>query len=348
MFQDTLHTVTTPVAEPVTEPAAAASQPAQTPVVAPVAPATSRPTPRPVEAKVDSVVTDTTQLKTGPAIQSSADQFALSKPDFTHWLHAPLADFPFHAQVDSLFGAPADSCVCVVSSGKAGDPVPYTFKNDNLVTSVLLLSFFLVVWVISRSRSFLSLQISDFFRPPHRENLFAERTQKEFRGQVLLILQTCFVYAILFFDYTRVSQPEVFDAVSPYKLLGASVGICSLFYLLKIVCYSFVNTIFFTAEQNRRWLESYLLSILIQGILLLPVALLMIFFDLSFNYMLVLVIAVLIVAKILLFYKCASTFFGYKFGWVHLFLYFCTLEIAPLTILLQALVSANNFLLTIN
>lgn len=337
MYQDSLRTVTLHAADT----AAAASRP----VAVPAAPVASRRMSVPAEA--DTAVADTVPLRQEPAVQSSDTPFALLEPDFTLWLHSPWGEPLFRTRADSLFGIRADSCFCAVPSGKAGDPVPYTLKGDDLVMSVLLLSFFLVVWVISRSRSFLSTQVSDFFRPPHRENLFAERTEKEFRGQLFLIFQTCLVYGILFFGYTRMRQPEVFEAVPPYLLLGTGVAGCCLYYLLKIVCYSFVNAVFFTAEQNRRWMESYLLSILIQGFLLLPVVLLMIFFGLGLRHTIALVVAVLIVAKLLLFYKCASTFFGYRYGWVHLFLYFCTLEIAPLAVLLQALVSANHYLQTI-
>ena len=84
------------------------------------------------------------------------------------------------------------------------------------------------------------------------------------------------------------------------------------------------------------------------GLALLPVALLVIYFDMSFANMVKAFICILVVDKSLLMYKCYRTFFNYTFGWVHLFLYFCTLEIMPLLILLRIMVYANSFLLTIN
>ena len=81
---------------------------------------------------------------------------------------------------------------------------------------------------------------------------------------------------------------------------------------------------------------------------LFPVALLVVYFDLSFHSMSWLFFCILIIDKSLLFYKCQRIFFNTALGVVHLFLYFCTLEIMPLLILFRALIYANNFLLTIN
>lgn len=233
-------------------------------------------------------------------------------------------------------------------SGKAGDPVPYRFRTDNFVTIVLLLSFFLVVWVISRSRTFLEHNAKDFFHPRQRENLFAERTENELRGQLFLVFQTCFVLAVLFFDCTQELQQEVFNQVSPYKLLGVSTfGFC-IYYGLKVGLYNFVNAVFFNREQQSRWSEAYMLTVLALGVSLFPVALLVVYFDLSFTHLIWATAILYVVDKLLLIYKAYHIFFHYTFGWVHLILYFCTLEATPALILWRALTYVNNILLTVN
>ena len=233
-------------------------------------------------------------------------------------------------------------------SGKAGDPVPYRFRTDNFVTIVLLLSFFLVVWVVSRSRRFLEHSVKDFFRQRVRDNLFAERTENELRGQLFLVFQTCFVLAVLFFDCTQELQKEVFNQVSPYKILGTSTIIFCIYYGLKVGFYNFVNAVFFEREQRSRWAESYMLTVLALGVALFPVALLVVYFDLDFAHFLWITATLFAIDKLLLIYKAYNIFFRYKFGWVHLILYFCTLEVTPALILWRALTYANNFLLTIN
>ena len=137
-----------------------------------------------------------------------------------YWEHT-LTYMPKNAfvqQLDSVAGVKKNSLVGLKTSGIAGDPVPYLFRTDSFVTIVLMVSFFLVVWVISRSRHYLRHQVKDFFHHRQRENLFAERTQTEMRGQLFLIFQTCFVLGILFFDYTQVMASRTPLRRSPERL----------------------------------------------------------------------------------------------------------------------------------
>ena len=225
-------------------------------------------------------------------------------------------------QLDSVSGIQG-KVTSFQPTGMAGDPVPYQFKTDNFVTISLMVSFFLVVWVISRSRHFLHSQVKDFFHTRHHASLFVEQTQNELRGQLFLIFQTCFVLGILFFDFTQEYQTEVFNQVSPYQILGTGVGICCLYYLFKMAAYSFVNSVFFSHRQRRDWNEAHLLCVLGLGLALFPVALLVVYFDLSFHSMSWLFFCILIIDKSLLFYKCQRIFFNTALGVVHLFLYFC-------------------------
>ena len=250
-------------------------------------------------------------------------------------------------KLDSLYGTHTE-CGTLNTTGMAGDPVPYRFRTDNFVTICLLVSFFLVVWVISRSRHYLRLRVKDFFHRRVRDNLFAERAETELRGQIFLIFQTCFVLAVLFFDVTRKMQVEVFNQVSPYMILGMDTAVCLVYFTTKIGLYSFVNSVFFDTARCRRFTEAYLLCILALGVALFPPALLMVYFDLNFQTLMWVVICLIAVDKLLLLYKIWSIFFSTPIGWVHLFMYFCTLEIAPLLVLYRAMLYANNFLLTIN
>ncbi len=250
-------------------------------------------------------------------------------------------------ELDSVTGMNLTTTTLNVS-GKAGDPIPYRFRTDNFVTIVLLLSFFLVVWVISRSRTFLEHSVKDFFHPRLRDNLFAERTENELRGQLFLVFQTCFVLAVLFFDCTQELQQEVFNQVSPYKILGMSTFCICIYYGLKVGLYNFVNAVFFNREQRSRWAEAYMLTVLALGVTLFPVALLVVYFDLSFAHLIWVTAIIYAIDKLLLIFKAYHIFFHYPFGWVHLILYFCTLEATPALILWRALTYANNILLSVN
>lgn len=289
-----------------------------------------------------------------PAQQDSAIQ-AHFQPKEIHWsqkpdtlgipgLNAPPASvIKIPSYKDGFFtGNPVlHPELRVTQIGMPGDPMPYRLRTDDFVTSSLLLSFFLMVFVITRSSRILLRQIKDIFYT-HTNDASSFNTDTELRGQLFLIFQTCFLLAILFFDYTQEQMVDVFNQISPYKLLGLDVGICIAYYGLKIGLYSFVNWVFFSRKQNIEWLETLYLTILGLGVFMLPVALLVVYFDLSLYAMSILLISTLFLLKILLFQKCYRIFFSYRYGSLHLILYFCTLEMLPLLALWRALVYANK------
>ena len=82
-------------------------------------------------------------------------------------------------------------------------------------------------------------------------------------------------------------------------------------------------------DSNIIWLESYFNVVIGAGFLLFPIVLLIVYFDLSPQIAPYFIGFVIIIAKILLFYKCFSNFFTKFYGAFHLILYFCALEILP-------------------
>lgn len=231
--------------------------------------------------------------------------------------------------------------------GMAGDPLPYRLRTDNVVTLALLVGFMLAVWVVSRSMRYLLAQLKDFFYPPGRDGSLTTGTGNELKGQLFLIFQTCVVMGLMFFSYTQEYLPDVFNQASPYKLLALDIGLLMAYYLLKVLLYQFVNWVFFDSRSRMLWMEAFLLTVLAEGLILLPVTLLVVYFEMSMRYAVFIMLGVVAGLKLLLLYKSYQIFFSYKLGGVHLILYFCTLEALPLLVLWRAILFANNYLITI-
>ena len=64
-----------------------------------------------------------------------------------------------------------------------------------------------------------------------------------------------------------------------------------------------------------------------------PAVLLLVYFDLPLDVVLYYFIFVVVLGKILAFYKSYVIFFRQKGGFLQIILYFCALEIVPLTVL---------------
>ena len=226
--------------------------------------------------------------------------------------------------------------------GIAGEPLPYRFRTDDCVTATVLLCFFLAVWVVARSFRFLQQEIKDFFYIREYRSLFSDDV--ELRGKLFLVCQACFVVGLLFFAYTQEAMPDVFNRIPPYVMLLANAAVGLAYFVVKQVLYAVVNWIFFTKEQSAKWTEAYLLCLLAVGTALFPVVLLVVYFDLSLHATFIISMVVISIVKLLLFYKCHGIFFRYGWGWLHLFLYFCTLELLPMLVLWRALIYVNCYL----
>ena len=231
--------------------------------------------------------------------------------------------------------------------GIAGDPLPYRFRTDDLVSSALLLSFFLVAWTIAYSWHSVKKSVREFFEPQRSGRLFSDKTEFAPRGLMFLVFQTCFSLGILFVDYTQEQLPAIFELLSPYLILCTATALCVAYYLLKISAYRLVNSVFFRRPECGLWLETYRLSVLVTGVFILAFTLLVVYFDLKYTTLVPAFCTALIVLKTLLAVKYRSIFFRYTGGLFHLFLYFCTLEAAPLFILWRVLIYANCYLTTI-
>lgn len=232
--------------------------------------------------------------------------------------------------------------------GVVGEPIPYQFRNDDVVTSSLLISFLLLVWVLSHSWKFLRDLIKEFFRHRLRGNLFADKAEVKLQGRGILLVQAAFMHGILFYDYVQHEQPAVFEQVSPYVMLAAATGVIVGYYLLKVAAYQTTNTTFFPAANNKMWDDHLLASVLLTGCLLLPLTLLVVYFDLPFYETALSYVLLVAFVKSLLFYKGYRIFFNTTLGKLHIILYFCALEIVPLLMLWGVLQFISRYLVALS
>ena len=222
--------------------------------------------------------------------------------------------------------------------GMRGMELPYQLRSDWMVTCVLFLCFILVSYVLAHGKKHLEQQFKNFA-------LSNDTTASDVRYTLVLILQTCILSGFCVYDYFSDHDLLLFRTVSHCLLLSIYIGYVVFFFVIKWLLYSFVNWIFFNKTRNIIWLESYFNVVIGAGFLLFPIVLLIVYFDLSPQIAPYFIGFVIIIAKILLFYKCFSNFFNKFYGAFHLILYFCALEILPDFVLWKGIILANNILI---
>ena len=210
--------------------------------------------------------------------------------------------------------------------GVAGDPKPYASRNDDVITSLLLICFVITLLAFSRSMSFIARQAKDFFYVHHNEDSqIMTETTGEFRFQFFLVAQTCLLLALLVFFYTLENVANTFILQSQYQLVAIFTGCFIAYYLLKALLYEMV-------------------TVSMMGIALFPIVMLRCYFNLPMQTTMICVIILLILVKISSFYKCFVIFFRHNTIPLQIILYFCALEIVPLLSLAGVLVSVVDYL----
>lgn len=231
-----------------------------------------------------------------------------------------------------------------VNYGVAGDPVPDVVRNDNLMTGLLLLCFLLTLVVYSRFRTYIARQYRDLIRIPHSEDDVLTETPGELRVKMLLMLQTCLIVSIVMYFGTIVYVSDCFIIDSDYQLVLIFMAMLIVYVLLKVMLYMAVDNVFFGSKKNKQFLRAKMLVSASQGVLLFPVVLLLVYFNLSLTKVLYFFVFVVALGKILAFYKAYVIFFRQNGGFLQNILYFCALEIVPLAVLVTAWAAAVDFL----
>ncbi|MBR1889664.1 MAG: DUF4271 domain-containing protein [Alloprevotella sp.] len=272
---------------------------------------------------------------------------SLQSPDtYFPYLDTPLADTVRTVVADSAFRA---NVLNTARENYTAERQAYSVSGDDYITGILLTSTFLTAYVIIHGKKFLHDHnlIPSFHRKPAQDTNV--RTSLEIQGQMFLILATCFTLGIIATSFIERTQPDFSLPGTPYGLLIGSTLFFLSFYVAKIAFYGFVNGTFFDKATVIMWNDTYLFSIFLQGVLLLPLTLLVIYSKLPLDILMVAWIVMIVVAKVFLFGQAFGVFPVKKKAYLHILLYLCSVELIPPILLWHTLTYlVNTFFLPPN
>ena len=230
--------------------------------------------------------------------------------------------------------------------GMPGEPLPYLPNADWMITTLLFFCILLTSFAFSKEKKYLLQQIKTSLSSRERSSMFDESAIGGSRYSFLLKIHTTVLLGFYIYHYYASHLPLLFEKVPHIALLAGFIVAIGIFILLKCTLYQSINWIFFQKVRNSIWIESFFNIYIWTGILMLPLVLLIVYFNISSTTSLILVGALIIFAKIALFWKCFSNFFEKIHGALHLILYFCALEILPDLILWKGIeLMSNNLIL---
>lgn len=220
-------------------------------------------------------------------------------------------------------------------------PIEKTLISSPIITILVTASFILSSIAMAFGKRTLIQNARNFFQTRERNSIFDASTNIDWWVGLILVTQLCIMFsinAIAYFGLTPENSQNLIKLILLYFL-------CAVAYIsLKFLLYRFFGWIFYEKSIYRQWISSYKTILFYNSFILFFIGLLSIYFNLSFATLQLLLLILVIIDKILAFYKWIKLFFNSKVGYVLFILQFCALEIVPCFLVYQGLIELNTLL----
>ena len=232
--------------------------------------------------------------------------------------------------------------------GLATEYLPEALNRNDGVTIIVLICLLLLVVVVVTFHTSFSKCVKNLFFTQNNQN--SKSTTQEIHNTEfvygLLGLMWCMLSSILYYAYAQNHWTLELVPLNSLQILGIYSGVFFLFLLAKHFLLHLVNGIFFDIRKRRVWHQDYSILFALESILFLPLGLLTIYFGLTPEKGLYVLGFLLLFVKSMVLIKDYAYFFGKIYGVLHLFVYFCALEAAPILVLWTVLGRLTNYLTT--
>lgn len=236
--------------------------------------------------------------------------------------------------------------IIIRPSRYSATPLPYRLWRDNWITGTVLLCFFVMAFIIHlNGKQLLTRSRSFFFGSQHQNEPRAIRTSLEEQSTTIMTFMLCLIGGLGFFEYTQNHLELFLGRLSPYILLGSYIGCWMVYFILKNLLYTFINWIFFDKDSHLLWMDTYSFLLIVESILMYGIIVIGVYFGLMPKNIFYAALSVIIAIKSLLLYKAHQIFFPEIHGSLHLFVYFCTLELVPLLAIARILMWITDLLI---
>ena len=227
------------------------------------------------------------------------------------------------------------------------EPIPHHSRQDNIISTLLILCFVLMSFIIHSTRRFLSHQSHEFFQSSaHKDNHIDPNMSIGTLSVILTYMLLGLIGSIFFFYYAQSNYNLFLCSVPSHCLLGIYFGIFLLFFSARKALSSFINWIFFDKTSRHEWVLSYNFLLLYESAALLAITAIGVYFKISAETLLYSFLGVIGLFKITLLYKTYKTFLFKIYCFMHLLSYLCALEIIPLMALGVLLMNVTDSLIT--
>ena len=221
--------------------------------------------------------------------------------------------------------------------GIVGEMPRHSLISDDGIVLMSLLCIILTVTMCYRSRLFIQSQMRNMFRTPRSGAYKMHETANEVGHQIFLLIQGIIIVSlVLYYYYDSYVVGGVEQGRYTMMFKYASCMICCI--AVRAMLAKYINKMFFDRRKNnlsnimRRFFEAMM------GVLLLPVALLMIYYNIPPGVTMMLTIMALAIPEVLYLMKISSIFFQDSQSVPRFAIYVCAIEVVPVVITIGTII----------
>ncbi len=262
----------------------------------------------------------------------------------------PLNNVPFnqHSHPDD---APTEYWITGIkhttigyTSGLSAHQRPELPGYNSGVLCLVLAMLLAIVFNVRHYGRFFKTLIQNLWSVRVRTNLFDEHTVNETRIIVTLVCQTCICEALLIVAW-MIHSGCTFTSGELTATVAATCLMTGAYYVMQLAAYRTVAYAFTSRNLAHQWMRGFNATQTLLGFGLLVPTLVLLFYPAATAPLLILAIFLYIIARIVFICKGFRIFYHNLFSLIYFILYLCSLEIIPLLIVYQAVVSiSRNFL----
>ena len=196
---------------------------------------------------------------------------------------------------------------------------------------LMLLSAFLITISYKSGYKYIEHFFHNMFSTRKRENVFYDHTLSETRMMSALIFNTCIMMGTTIFFAVSHWVPSLAPFLHQHVFLHIAIftALALLFYLLQLALYKMLGYVFSDKINTTLWLNGFKASQSLLGLLLFPIVCIMLVFENSVNFMLILAVLLYFSARIVFICKGFRIFFNNLSSTIYFILYLCSAEIVP-------------------
>ena len=226
--------------------------------------------------------------------------------------------------------------------GFGTEATPFRLRSDAWSGLLLLVCLVLAASLVMRlRRKFGELVQSVFFPIPGKKDEPLVDDPLRYSTRLIAVTLLSLTAAMVTFTYTQHDAAYYPFPETPYILFGACFLLWVTYFLAKRMLSGFVNWVFFRREKIFTMQRVCTFLYAAEALIFLVISLAVVFLPIPRNEVLILSLGFVIFVKILLLFRTYKLFFPKMYGALHLFVYFCTLEMMPLLVLQQVLAYAE-------